>query len=216
MKWPLSLVVLIFGGCQFLAIAPELPSEGRAVVPQAGSIYVYSYSGLDPAGDTIALSETVTISPFGQGFVASRTSDARAGFSTARMDTFAVRSDGDLMFYCGCDAIFPVQTRSTYAITTTGPAMRDGVEYNEVSSNSFTYLGTDTVHVGESKYFCSKIGRLMSVKPMNPTPGISAYSAAITYWYSSKLGYFVAEKSESGDVKSRNYTRLLVSYRLGK
>ncbi|MDP4198097.1 MAG: hypothetical protein Q8922_01555 [Bacteroidota bacterium] len=215
MKWSLSLVALVFGACRMFSLDPPATLQPPAVIPPDGSAYSYSYFGTGSDSQPDTLLERVRMSTCPGGFIAHRTSDVLAGFSTAKDDTLIVRSDGDLMSQCGCDAIYPVHTQSTYTITTTGPATLNGIACNEEVANKYTYLGTDTIRMGDSVYPCTKTSRETHVIPADPASGAVGFSASITYWYSANVGYFLKEQSVSGDAKSKNYTRVLTSYKLG-
>lgn len=198
-KVSLILCGLILSACRGINFEPER-GDGPAVVPAAGSEFVYSYKATGALDSTTEHTSFVLLD--GRNFIAVQ-SEALA---TAR-DTFRVRDDGDLESQ-SFDVIFPIKTQSSYTMTTSTPVIRNGSAYIEAAVSDFKFEGTDRLKVADTSFLCSRIGRTLSIMPSNSNPGLSA---KMTYWYSSKAGYFVMVRSESSTNPEMNYERRLIA-----
>lgn len=213
MKWSLILLLLCAASCRDMTLMPLSSGDGPAVVPPNGSQYVYRYTGSEASGKQVTFLETVSIQTTDRGFVATRRQDSASCISTYEVDSLMVLSDGDLSTICGCRDIYPIQTQSTITITTTSPAKYNGAAYQEQVVSEYDYVGAENLVVDSVSYLCSKLTRTIAIAPVEPIAGVASIHVASTFWYSSKLGYFVKEQGTEEANPGYTFTRLLVSHR---
>jgi hypothetical protein len=190
----------VFSACRAITLVEE-DVDGPARMPADGLTYTFAYQA---SGSTDSTIERVTISLIaGEDFIAKRSIDT--AFVSA--DTFHVRDDGDLEA-ANENEVYPVGTLGSYVITQHAQTFVNGKQSEASIESEFRYDGTDRLKVGDSTYLCSRIKAQCSIMPENGSPN---KDATVTYWYSSKLAYFVLIRSNSSSDKDLNFERRLRS-----
>jgi len=217
------LVAASFAACNH----STSPQSGPAVMPNTGAEFTYQVQD-----SNATLQEQTTITDLsGTTFIATRRSDTVGGFATTSIDTFLLLSDGDLdqLIGCCCDtAPLTIGTHRSFDGTPPDgggiPTKLNGFVDSSSSVRWHTqYEGEETVTAAGTSFACSKVSKTLTVTAISPNATSNGQadteSVIHRYWYSPQLGFFVKDQELSqigNSTTTVNFTRTLVSYKLGK
>jgi hypothetical protein len=237
-----KLCVFLIGAASFAACrssnGPQ--TSGPAVMPSLGSEFTYQV--IEP---TVQLQERTTItSVSNDSFAVTRRSDTENSFFTSDQEQYVLSPSGDLFpiilqplsitlepnplnIEPLCDSIpLPIASHLSFVDSDGGefPTKLNGV----VDQNSSViwethYDGEETITAAGTSFPCSEVSETLTIiatsGSVNVNGGVDTGTIIHHYWYSPQLGFFVKDQEltqNGGGTTTVNFTRMLVSYKLGK
>jgi hypothetical protein len=199
-------------------------TSGSAVMPKLGSEFTYQVTI-----PTAQLQEQTTItSVVNDTFTATRKSDTLNEFWTSDVEKYVLFSTGDLLppnDGSTCDS-FPLPISSQQSLSSVGtvgiPTKLNGfVDPNSNVVFHTQYEGEESIQAAGTSFLCSQVSKTITVTAVSPTGSsseVDTESIIHRYWYSPQLGFFVKDQelTQMSDSTTINFTRTLVSYKLGK
>ncbi len=237
-----KVCVLLLCAASFAACrsSNDPQTSGAAAMPSLGSEFTYQV--VEP---TVQLQELATItSVSSDSFTVTRRSDTENSFKTSDQEQYVLKPSGDLLpiifqpfsFILEpnpidiepiCDSIpLPTGSHLSFIDSDGGefPTKLNGVvDQNSSIVWQTHYDGEATISAAGTSFPCSEVSETLIITAssgsLNSGSNVDTQAIIHHYWYSPQLGFFVKDQelTQSGDgTVSVNFTRTLLSYKLGK